>query len=112
MFSTGFSFSDLDNSLSGSRIYGSDFDVGYVPNILSGAGYYNLGGDTRLHEYVTELNLLYKPTASFSVIPSLRVQKEDTDANLSGTETFSTDAPVPFRPTARTATSTCASDWT
>jgi hypothetical protein len=96
MFSTGFSYSDLDNNLSGSRIYGSDFGVGYVPNILSGASYYNLGGDTRLHEYVTELNLLYKPTASFSVIPSLRVQKEDTDANLSGTETFSTDAPVPF----------------
>ena len=30
MLSAGFSYSDLDNDFSGSRIYGNDFDVGYT----------------------------------------------------------------------------------
>ena len=42
MLSSGFAYSDLDNNFSGSRIYGSDFDVGYVPNALSDFGYYDL----------------------------------------------------------------------
>ena len=31
-FSSGFLFANLDNTFSGSRIYGNDFDVGYVPD--------------------------------------------------------------------------------
>lgn len=96
LFSTGFSYTDLDNDFSGSRIYGSDFDVGYTPNALNSVGYYGLGGGSRLHEYVLNLNLMAKPAQHFTIVPSIRVQREDTDANASGMETFGTAAAVPF----------------
>ena len=96
MFSTGFLYSDLDNKLTGSRIYGSDFDVGYVPGVLAGSGYYNLSGDSRLHEYVADLNLFYKPTQHFSIVPSVRVEQENTEASDSGQQTLGVNAPAPF----------------
>lgn len=88
MFSSAFSYSDLNTDFSGSRIYGSDFDVSYAPNALNGFGYYGLDGGSRLHEYVADLNLFYKPTPAWAIIPSIRVQQEDTDAISSGTETL------------------------
>ena len=96
MFSSGFSYSDLNNDFSGSRIYGSDFDVGYVPNGQSGFGYYGLNGGSRLHEYVLDLNLMAKPFEHFSIIPSVRVQKEDSDATANGVETLGAFAPTSF----------------
>src|SRR5664279_128297 len=36
-----------------------------------------------------DVNLFYKPTENLSVVPSVRVQKEDTDASVSGIETMS-----------------------
>jgi hypothetical protein len=96
LLSAGFAYSDLDNDFSGSRIYGSDFDVGYVPGAQNGFGYYGFDGGSRLHEYVGDLNLLVKPLPTLSIVPSIRVQKEDTDANGGGSETFGTATPVPF----------------
>ncbi len=48
MFSSGVSYSDMNDSLAGTRIYGSDFDVGYAPGAFAGQGYYNLAGESRL----------------------------------------------------------------
>ncbi len=88
MFSTGFSYSDLNTDFSGSRIYGSDFDVGYAPNALNGFGYFGLNGGSRLHEYVADLNLFYKPSPNVAIVPSLRVMKEDWGASSAGSETL------------------------
>jgi hypothetical protein len=88
MFSSGFSYSDLDNDFSGSRIYGSDFDVGYVPSAAqNGAGYFGLTGGSRMHEYVLNANLFDKPSEHLTIVPSIRVMKEDQDAGVNGTET-------------------------
>jgi len=97
LLSTGFSFSDLDNDFSGSRIYGSDFDVNYAPNGLAGAGYFNLNGGSHLREYVGNINLLAMPTKTFTIVPSIRVQREDTDASFTGQQTLGASAAVPFR---------------
>src|ERR1035438_2355120 len=94
MLSSGFAYSDLDNNLSGSRIYGSDYGVGYVPTFLPGVGYTNLLGASHLHDYVVDLNLLYKPSPDLSIVPSLRMQKEDTDANSSEWETSGSGIPA------------------
>ena len=99
MFSTGYSYSDLDNDFSGSRIYGSAFDVPFAPNAQSDFGYYGLHGGSRLHEYVMNANLLYKPTPHLSIVPSVRVQKEDWDSDSSGMETLGTATPTPFNST-------------
>src|SRR6185503_1957061 len=99
LLSSGYSFSDLDNDFSGSRVYGSDFDVSYVPaNALAGdgAGYFGLSGGSRLQEYVMNVNLLAKVSEHFVIIPSVRAQKEDSDADSSGFQTSALNAPTPF----------------
>jgi hypothetical protein len=96
MFSTGFSYSGVGNSISASRIYGSDFDVGYAPNAQSGFGYYGLTGTSRLHDYVFDLNLFYRPSPRFSIVPSLRVDREDLNSSSTRTETLGADTPIPF----------------
>ena len=65
----------------------------------NGAGYYNLNGNSHLHEYVLDLNLLYKPSPHLSIVPSVRVQKQDTDATVTGFETLGINAPTPFNGT-------------
>ena len=97
--STGFSYSDLDNTLSGSRIYGNDFDVNYVPNAQNGFGYYGLNGGSRMDEYVMDVNLMAKPASHLSIVPSVRVQKENVDADVNGFETLGDNAAVPFNGT-------------
>lgn len=81
-FSSGFLFSTLESDFSGSRIYGDDFDVGYVPGFP--LGYPTLDGGADKKEYVLNLNLLATPAPHFSIVPSIRVQKEDWTADASG----------------------------
>ena len=100
MVSTGFAYSGVGNELSASRIYGSDFDVGYVPSAASDFGYYGLTGTSRQHDYVFDLNLFYKPAPHFTIVPSLRVDREDWNGSSSGMETYGLDARCPSPPTA------------
>ncbi len=87
-FSTGFLFANLDNDFSGSRIYGDQFDVGFSQNPLNPLGYYDLEGNSRKNEYVVNLNLMATPVKHLTVVPSLRVQKDDWDAESSGMGTL------------------------
>jgi len=96
MVSTGLAYSGFGSDFSASRIYGNDFDVGYAPNAASGFGYYGLAGTSRLHDYVFDLNLFYKPAPHFTIVPSLRVDREDWNASSSGMETLGANTPVPF----------------
>ena len=74
---------------------------------------YGLTGAARMHEYVGDMNLFYKPTAHLTIVPSVRLQKEDTDANAGGFETLGANAPVPFTGTSSEGRcSTGASAWT
>ena len=96
LLSSGYSFSDLDNDFSGSRIYGNDFDVRYTANGLNGLGYTNLIGSSRLREYVMDLNLMAIPWKHLTIVPSVRVQKEDTHADSTGSETLENFPAAPF----------------
>lgn len=83
-FSTGFLFENLDDTFAGSRIYGDDFDVVYSPNYPGNYyGYSSLNGGAHQNEYILNLNLLSLPAkkSNFTIAPSLRVQKEDWNAN-------------------------------
>ena len=82
--SSGFMFENLDNTFSGSRIYGDDFDVAYSPTYPANYyGYYNLTGSSHENEYIVNLNFLSLPTKNnnFTIAPSMRVQKEEWNAN-------------------------------
>jgi hypothetical protein len=49
-----------------------------------------------MNEYVVDMNLLYKPGPYFTIIPSVRLQKDDEDADTSGVETLGAFSPVTF----------------
>jgi hypothetical protein len=87
-FSTGFLFANLDETMTGSRIYGDDFDAGYTPGFP--LGYFDLNGSAHQHEYTGNINLLAQPAKNFTIVPSLRVQKKDWDAHATGTGTLDT----------------------
>lgn len=90
--STGFMFAKLDDTFTGSRIYGDDFDVVYSPAYPGlSYGYTGLNGGAHKHEYVWNVNLMSLPTKNWSIVPSVRVQKEDWNANSAGTGTLGTD---------------------
>lgn len=89
--STGFMFANLDDTFSGSRIYGDDFDVLYSPAYPANYyGYYNLNGGAHQNEYILNVNFLSLPTKNnnFTISPSLRIQKEDWDANSTEMGTY------------------------
>jgi hypothetical protein len=79
-FTTGFLFTTLDTDLGGDRIYGNDFDVGYNPLLTQGVGFLGLSGGSQMKEYVANLNLMLTPSENFSIIPSVRVEKQDIDS--------------------------------
>ncbi len=89
MFSTGYSYSELNNyEVSGSRTY-SGLNT-------AGVGYNDLAGTALLHDYVMDMNLYYKPVKNLSLVPSLRVEQENSGANANGTETFQNNPETPF----------------
>ena len=87
--SGGLMYANLDDTFTGSRIYGDDFDVIYSPGSYP-LGYYDLAGGSHKNEYVGNLNFMWLLTKNFTVTPSLRVQQEDWDASSTGTGTLDT----------------------
>ena len=87
-FSAGYMYAKLDNDLTGSRIYGDDYDVQYSPNRGNGLGYTNLVGSSQKTEQVLNLNLMSLPLKNLTLVPSVRVQNNDWDANSSGVGTL------------------------
>ena len=96
VLSSGYAYSGVDNDLSGSRIYGTDFDAGFTPAPQNGAGYYGLNGRSRLDQYVLNLNLMYRPLAALAIIPSVRLQEQILDTDSSGWQTLGDLAPVRY----------------
>jgi hypothetical protein len=97
VLSAAYSYSGLDNEISGSRIYGADFDASYTPATQNGAGYYGLAGGSHLDEHIFNLNLMYKPTPALAIIPSMRLQEQMLDAHSSGWQTLADFTPVSYR---------------
>jgi hypothetical protein len=90
-FSAGYMFANLDDTFSGSRIYGNDFDVAYSPNPLNDLGYTSLNGGAREQEHVANVNLMATPIKNLTIVPSLRVQQDNWNANSSGIGTLGND---------------------
>ncbi len=89
--SVGYNFANLDDTFSGSRTYGDDFDVPYSPNALNGLGYNNLNGGAHEQEHVANVNLMATPIKNLTIVPSLRVQQDTWNANSSGIGTLGND---------------------
>jgi len=69
------------------------FDVVYSPAYPGlSYGYTGLSGGAHKHEYILNVNLMSLPTKISPSPPSVRVQKEDWNANSALTGTLGTDA--------------------
>lgn len=96
MLTLGGSFTTLENELAGERFYGSGYGVGYDqapggpfdPRQAGDQGYTNLLGNSRLWEYVANLNVMYNPWEHVSIVPSLRIQKQDVEGWSSFADTL------------------------
>ncbi len=97
-FSVGYTFANLDDNFSGSRIYGDDFEVAYSPDPLNGLGYTSLNGAAHTQEHVGNVNLMSTPYKNWTFVPSLRVQQDTWNANSSGIGTLGNDT-EPFSST-------------
>jgi len=87
--STGFMYANLDDRFTGSQIYGDDFDVVYSPAYPAlSYGYTILNGSAHEHQYVMNVNLMSLPTKTFTISPSIRVQKEDWNSDAAGVGTL------------------------
>lgn len=69
----------LDATISGSRIYGLDYEAVFDPLFARrqqrDEGFYALHGSTEMKQSVATLNLLYTPAADWSIVPSLHAEK-------------------------------------
>lgn len=83
LFTTGYSFTTLDSDITGSRIYGPDYDPIYDPTFarrqFRDEGFLNLHGGSQLREHVVNLNFLFTPWDHVSIVPAVRVQRQDLE---------------------------------
>ncbi len=81
-FTTAYSFTRLNTDLSGSRVYGSDFDPVYDPTFrgqFEDEGFLDLGGGHQLNQHVVNLNVMYLPHEKLKLVPSVRVEGRELD---------------------------------
>lgn len=78
--SVGYAYSTLDSDLAGSRIYGSDYDVGYQPIATRGNGFISLTGGSQAKEHLMNLNLMLNPWPNLAIIPALRLNQVGMDS--------------------------------
>jgi hypothetical protein len=99
MLTLGGSFTTLDTDISGSRIYGSSYDPIYDPLFARrqqrDEGFLELAGGAEMKQYVANLNLMYTPVEDFTIVPSLRVEKNEVEGQANFIE-ITVGAPPTF----------------
>ncbi len=98
LFTTGGSFTTMDTDISGSRIYGPDYDPIYDPSFERrqerDSGFFDLGGGAQWKQYVGNINLMIIPCEHLTLVPSLRFEHSDQDGFASFTSTEVGAAPT------------------
>ena len=101
-FTVGGSFTSMDTDISGSRIYGPDYDSVYDPTFVRrqerDAGFINLSGGAQWKQYVGNINLMLTPCEHLDLVPSVRIEHVDQDGFARFTSTDVLAAPT-FTPT-------------
>jgi outer membrane receptor protein involved in Fe transport len=82
LLTTGYSFTTLDSDISGYRIYGPNYDPDFAQRLPNPDSFDNLVGGSQLDQHVANLNLMWNLTDHLVLIPSLRVEKQDTGASF------------------------------
>src|SRR5262249_49685901 len=97
-FTTGYSYTTLQNDLSGTRIFGTHFDSAFgapVPTLgNSDVAFLDLAGMAQIREHVFNANLFWMPVESLAILTGFRY----THQNLDTDSTFLDEEPVPNTP--------------
>jgi hypothetical protein len=81
-FTAGYSYTTLDTDVSGYNVYGSTFDPTLAQRLPVPNTFENLSGGADLQQHVANLNLPWQITDSLILVPSLRIEREDTDNDV------------------------------
>ena len=97
-FTTGYSYTTLENDLSGTRIFGPHYDSAFGEP-LPGLGqrdhaFLDLAGMAQVREHVANANLFWMPVPSLAILTGFRYTHESLDTNSS----FLAEEPVPNVP--------------
>jgi len=91
LVTAGYSFTTLDTDISGSRIYGSDYDPVYDPLFarrqFRDEGFLNLGGGSQLKQHVGTISAMLTPWDNVTIVPAIRIERQDQDGIASFLET-------------------------
>lgn len=72
----------IDSTISGTRIYGMDYDPVYDPLFANrqfrDEGFLDLHGETELKQTVGTINAMYQPNEKWTIVPSFRFERVDT----------------------------------
>ena len=97
-FTTGYSYTTLENDLSGTRIFGPIFDSAFgepVPTLGNrDHAFLDLAGMAQVREHVANANLFWMPVPSLAILTGFRYTHESLDTNSS----FLDEEPVPNTP--------------
>ncbi len=91
LLTSGYSFTTLDSDISGYRVYGPSYDPDFAQRLPSPDSFDGLVGGSQLQQHVVNLNLMWNLTDRLFLIPSLRVEKQDSDS-----ESFFDSPAAPF----------------
>jgi hypothetical protein len=88
---TGVAHYDLDNTISGSRIYGDAYDPVFSATMARrqarDEGFYDLSGTTHMKQTLANLNFMYTPTETLTIVPELRAQRSSWGGGADYVET-------------------------
>ena len=97
-FTTGYSYTTLQNDLSGTRIFGTHFDSAFgepVPTLgQRDHAFLDLAGTAQVKEHVVNANLFWMPLENLAIVSGFRYTHENVDNQ----STFLAEEPVPNTP--------------
>jgi hypothetical protein len=98
MVTTSVARTKIDSTLSGTRIYGMDYDPVYDPLFQNrqqrDEGFFNLSGHTEMKQSVGTISAMYTPTEQWTFVPTVRLENIDSDSMAEFVETNFTSAKV------------------
>ena len=79
-FSSDYRYTSIDADLTGSRIFGNQFDSAYNRTGLRGPGYTNLAGTSLLYQHVVHFGFTFAPTKSLVLISGFKFAYQERNA--------------------------------
>jgi hypothetical protein len=102
-FTTAYSYSTLGSDISGTRIYGSQYDSMFGDPVITlqnrDEGFLNLVGTSQVDEHVFNINLLWMPVKDLTVLTAFRYTHQDKEADSIFLDTSTAANTAPFTPT-------------